>query len=204
MIHICMRIVNRMIEERRSIRKFKKQNVSKEYIDTIVEAARLAPSAKNRQPWKYIVYTGVGKNTLLDVMEAALKKEQLTHSLLPNSELGIPDAFNTLHIMREAPVIIVVMNTNGQSPYESIGADRRVMEICDSLSIGASIENMILKATDMGLGTLWIANTCFAYNDLMKYINEPGQLVGAVAVGFADEYPDQRPRKALKDILEYR
>ena len=194
----------KMIEERRSIRKFKKQGVSKKYIDTIVDAARLAPSAKNRQPWKYVVYTGNGKNALLDVMEAALKKEQREHSLLPNSGFGLPDAFNTLRIMREAPVIIVVMNTNGQSPYEAIDADGRVMEICDSLSIGASIENMILKATDIGLGTLWIANTCFAYNDLVKYINEQGQLIGAVAVGYADEQPDQRPRKALEDILEYK
>ena len=47
--------------------------------------------------------------------------------------------------MKEAPVVIIVMNTNGQSPYEDIDADGRVMEICDSLSIGASIQNMLLN-----------------------------------------------------------
>lgn len=85
-----------MIEERRSIRKFKGESVSKQHIETIVEAARLAPSAKNRQPWKYIVYTGQKQNALLDVMESALKKEQAEHSSLPNSGFGLPDAFNTL------------------------------------------------------------------------------------------------------------
>lgn len=103
-----------VIEERRSIRKYKNQSVSRELIEKLVDAARLAPSAKNRQPWKYIVYTGAAKAALLDVMEAALKKEDREHRLLPESAFGLPDAFNTLRIMREAPVIIFVMNTNGQ------------------------------------------------------------------------------------------
>lgn len=193
-----------MIEERRSIRKFTGESVDREQIETIVEAARLAPSAKNRQPWKYIVYMGGEKDKLLDVMEKALEKEETEHKLLPQSAYGLPDAFNTLRIMREAPVTIIVMNTNGQSPYEAIEADRRVAEICDSLSIGASIENMLLKATKLGLGTLWIANTCFAYDDLVRFVGESGQLIGAVAVGHPAEHPAPRPRKPLEEILEYR
>lgn len=193
-----------MIEERRSIRKFKSAPVDREQIEIIVRAAALAPSAKNRQPWKYIVYTGGEKDKLLDVMEKALEKEQAEHKLLPQSAFGLPDAFHTLRIMREAPVTIIVMNTNGQSPYEVIATDRRVAEICDSLSIGASIENMLLKATELGLGTLWIANTCFAYDDLVEAIGEPGQLIGAVTVGHPAEHPQPRPRKPLEEILEYR
>lgn len=193
-----------MIEERRSIRKYTDQMVSKEQIETIISSARLAPSAKNRQPWKFIVFTDDKKSKLLDVMEKALYKEQEKHNLLPKSEFGLPDAFNTLRIMRQAPVVIIVMNTNGKSPYEPIDSDGRVAEICDSLSIGAAIENMLLKATELGLGTLWVGNTCFAYVDLMKFINSDGQLIGAVTVGYSAESPNPRPRKPLQDILEYR
>ncbi len=193
-----------MFEKRRSIRKYTAKTVCRKDIEKMIEAASLAPSAKNRQPWKYIVYTGGEKCILLDIMEQALRKEELEHRLLPKSAYGLPDAFNTLRIMREAPVIIIVINTNGHSPYEMIDTDRRVTEICDSLSIGASIENMLLKATELNLGTLWIANTCFAYEDMMKYIDTTGQLIGAVAVGYADEQPSSRPRKALAEILEYR
>ena len=78
------------------------------------------------------------------------------------------------------------------------------MELCDSLSIGAAIENMILTATSYGLGTLWIANTCFAYNELIDFIETDSQLTGIVAIGFANEAPDKRPRKPLTDIVEYR
>lgn len=193
-----------MFEERRSIRKYQNRMVERGDIEKLIEAARLAPSAKNRQPWKYIVYTGAEKEKLLNAMEKGLEREAAEHNLLPKSAFGLPDAFHTLQVMRQAPVVIIVMNTNGQSPYEEIDTDRRLSEICDSLSIGASIENMLLKATQLGLGTLWIANTCFAYHDMMQVIQAPGQLIGAVALGYPDEQPPKRPRKPIEDILEFR
>lgn len=105
--------------------------------------------------------------------------------------------------MREAPVLIVVINTNGSSPYEPIDTDRRISEICDSLSIGASIENMLLRAVDLGLGTLWIANTCLAYPELIDYIGMDKQLIGAVAVGYPAEHPAARLRKSREEIVKY-
>ena len=80
----------------------------------------------------------------------------------------------------------------------------RFVEICDSLSIGASIENILLKAQELGLGTLWIGNTCFAYQELFAYLHTEGQLIGAITVGYANENPVARPRKKLEDIVEYR
>ncbi len=106
--------------------------------------------------------------------------------------------------MREAPVLIIIENTNGTSPYKQIDSERRVSEICDTLSIGASIENMLLKATELGYGTLWIANTCFAYDELIEFTEIKGQLVGAVSLGIADETPAKRPRKPLEEVLEFR
>ena len=50
------------IYDRRSIRKYQDREVPTEYIEQLIDAARMAPSAKNRQPWKYIVYTGDGKH----------------------------------------------------------------------------------------------------------------------------------------------
>ena len=43
----------------------------------------------------------------------------------------------------------------------------------------------------------------FAYKELTDYIGKSGQLIGAVALGYPDESPDARPRKKLKDIVEY-
>ena len=104
----------------------------------------------------------------------------------------------------EAPCLIAVLNTNQKTPFDSIEDEKRIVEICDSLSIGAAIENMILTATSYGLGTLWIANTCFAYNELIDFIETDSQLTGIVAIGFANEAPAKRPRKPVADIVEYR
>ena len=149
------------IIQRKSIRKYKNEAVKREDIDRIIQAAILAPSAKNRQPWKYFVYTNEEKENLLNVMEQGLIRERDGEKMLPDSQKGLPDAFHTLKVMREAPVLIVIENTNGKSPYMDINADERFTEICDSLSIGASVQNMLLTATELGYGTLWIANTCF-------------------------------------------
>ena len=191
------------IEERRSIRKYTNQPVEKAVIEEVIRAAALAPSAKNRQPWKYLVYAGAEKEKLVDQMEIGLYREREVSPILPESAFGLPDAYNTLRIMREAPMILVVLNTNGRNPYEEIDTDHRISEICDSLSIGASIENLILKATELGLGTLWIANTFFAYPELVEYIGTEYQLVSAIALGYPAEEPNARPRKPLEEILEF-
>lgn len=173
-------------------------------IAQILDSGRMAPSAKNRQPWKYIVLGGKSKAEFLEHMQKGIAREENECTLLPNSKMGIPDAKYTYQIMTKAPILIVILNTNCGSPFVEIDTDHRFTEICDTLSIGASIENMLLKATDMGLGTLWIANTCYAYKELTAYLNTTKQLVGAIALGYADEAPAQRPRKPIDEIVEYR
>ena len=194
----------REIENRRSIRKYRSDEIDRKLIEEIIYSATLAPSAKNRQPWKFIVYQGEEKDKLVEVMRHGINSEKITHELMPEWAFAIPDAENTVRIMQEAPCLIAVLNTNQKTPFEGIENEKRIVEICDSLSIGAAIENMILTATEHGLGTLWIANTCFAYNELIEFIGTDNQLTGIVAVGAANEAPPKRPRKALRDVVEYR
>ena len=191
------------IYNRRSIRKYKPDEVSIDILNKILDAGRVAPSGKNKQPWKFFVYGGEKKEELLAAMQSGMNRERKGEALLPASHLGLPDAWNTLRIMKEAPVVVMVLNTSGKSPFDDITADERVTEIVDTLSIGAAVENMLLRAEGLGIGTLWIANTCFAYPELIKYMNTEKQLVGAIALGYANEKPVARPRKKLSDIVEY-
>ena len=151
------------IYNRRSIRKYKPDKVSVDILNKILDAGRVAPSGKNKQPWKFLVYGGEKKAELLAAMQSGINREKKGEALLPASRLGLPDAWNTLRIMKEAPIVVMVLNTSGKSPFENITADERVTEIVDTLSIGAAVENMLLRAEDLGIGTLWIANTCFGY-----------------------------------------
>lgn len=193
-----------MFNDRRSIRKFKPNEIPSEFIREIIEAGITAPSAKNRQPWRCIVLGGQQKAEFLECMEKGISREENGGSMIPASAFGLPDAKNTLRAMREAPIVIAVLNTNGKSPFLPLDADGRFTEICDSLSVGAFIENMILQAHKLGIGSLWIANTCFAYKELTEYLGTEEQLISAVALGYADENPSQRPRKGFEEITEFR
>ncbi len=190
------------IFKRRSIRKYKNKAISKSLILKILAAGKAAPSAKNRQPWKFIVFSGQEKERLLKSMEEGIARED-NSPLLPGFKKEIGDAKNTLRIMKMAAVIVIILNTNGGSPLCEISSEKRIVEICDSLSIGAAIENMILRAQELGVGSLWIANTCFAYPELTAFLNTEYQLVSALALGYPDEKPKARPRKSDDDIIEF-
>ena len=106
----------REIENRRSIRKYKANKINKELIEDMIYSATLAPSAKNRQPWKFIVYQGKEKEKLVDVMLQGINSEKITHALMKEWAFAIPDAENTVRIMEEAPCLIAVLNTNQKTP----------------------------------------------------------------------------------------
>ena len=102
--------------------------------------------------------------------QKGIEREESGEAEFPDFRYGIADAKNTVRVMREAPVVIVVLNTNGKSPFIPVKEDGRIVEQCDALSIGASIQNMLLRAQELGLGTLWIANTCFAYRNWKRIL----------------------------------
>ncbi len=195
-----------MIQEilnRRSIRKYKSESVPKQIIEEIIKAGTLAPSSKNRQPWNFIIVSGKSKLEVLDVMERGIKRESEL-PLLHESAKYLPGAEYTLRIMRQAPVIIFIVNPLGVALDKYLNAEERIYEICNAQSVGAAIENMTLTATELGLGSLWICDTYFAYKELCGWLNKEGELLAALAIGYADEMPSSRPRKNIKDIAEWR
>lgn len=192
------------IYERRSIRKFTDKPVSQKDIADIIQSGIKAPSSKNRQPWKYIVTQGKSKEEMLNVFRQGIEREENDSALLPQSKQHIAAAKNTVDIIAEAPAVVFVVNSLGKSIMEELTLEERVSEICNIQSISASIENMLLAATEKGIGSLWICDVFFAYPELCKWIKSDGQLVAAIAFGYPNECPDERPRKKIDDIVEWR
>lgn len=190
------------IENRRSIRKYKDKPVSKQDIEKIIYAGMLAPSSKNRQPWKFIVVSGKAKEEMLTVMKNGIEREK-KEPLLPESSHYIKAAEYTVNIMEQAPVSIFVVNTLGLNLEARISSEQRVYEICNAQSIGAAIENMTLEAIKLGLGSLWICDIYFAYKELKRWLDTDGEPFAALAVGYADESPYARPRKSMDDIVQW-
>ena len=120
----------------------------------------------------------------------------------PDSRPYITGAEHTLQIMRQAPVIIFIVNEIAASFDKTPIMDERVSEICNAQSIGAAIENMTLTATELGLGSLWICDTFFAQKELSEWLN--GEFYAALAIGYAAENPCARPRKKTENVIEWR
>ena len=189
------------IKNRRSIRKYKNKAVDKEQITQILQAGMLAPSSKNRQPWKFVVAMGGAKEKACHAMEEGISREK-KEPFIPDSSSYISGAEHTLRIMRQAPVLIFIVNTLAASFNKALSMDERVSEICNAQSIGAAIENMTLEAAAQGLGSLWICDSFFAQKELSDWAG--GELYAILAVGYADEGPTVRPRKKAEDVIEWR
>ncbi len=176
-----------VIDKRKSIRKYIKKDVSKEALEYLIKNAILAPSAKNRQPWKFVIVKGKIKNKIADMM---IKKEK---ELLLTMDRKNSSVMNTAKIIKEAPILILVLKEY----------DKNWM-ISDCLSIGAAIEHICLSATDLGLGSLWVADTVYVQKDIAKLIgHENMQVISAISIGYSNQEPNRRPRKELKEILEW-
>ena len=63
---------------------------------------------------------------------------------------------------------------------------------------------MLLTATEKGIGSLWICDIYFVYAELCQWLNSEGELVAAIAFGYPDEFPEERPRKSVEDVVEWR
>lgn len=191
------------ITQRRSIRKFKPHAVPREQLAAVINSGILAPSSKNRQPWRFIVTEGSSKESALAAMERGLEREKRC-PFLPDSADFLPDAEHTLEVMRQASAVIFIVNTPGIDLRKPLSVDERVYEICNAQSIGSAIENMSLKAVELGLGSLWICNTFFAFEELSEFLNTEGVLYAALAVGYPDEEPAPRPRRPIEEVTEWR
>lgn len=173
------------IKDRRSIRKYLQTPVSGEQIDSLIEAARLCQSGKNRQPWAFLVLQDAQKDHVADLMEQQYQNGK--DRLPPHAATSV----FTAGVIRQAPVLILVF----REPDE-------VFEVGDLLSIGAAVEHICLRAVDLGLGALWVRDVRYAEDAIKEYAGQPQlELVCAVTVGYAAQSPAPRPRKSAQEIL---
>lgn len=182
-----------VIKKRRSTRQFSIEPVPKNLIEEIIESARLAPSAKNRQNWLFVVLKQETKEKITNIM---LKQFQKELKFNREDDATIPyraanSVINSIRVIKEAPILILVFRKKDKEWMEG-----------DYLSIGAAIENLCLRATDLGLATLWIRDVIYTKQEIQRLIVENNkELISAVAVGYSTEYPYDKKKKTLKDIM---
>jgi len=124
-----------LIKHRKSIRDFLDRPVAREKIMTCLEAARLAPSASNSQPWRFIV----------------VDDKELKNKLCAAAFRGV---YFINSFCRTAPVIVVVISERSKFLARIGGMFRGTQYYL--IDIGVAVEHFVLEAEDLNLGTCWI------------------------------------------------
>ncbi|MDD5401722.1 MAG: nitroreductase family protein [Dehalococcoidales bacterium] len=171
------------LKARRSIRKYSPQPVEREKIDQCLEAARLAPSACNAQPWKFII----------------IDDEPLKEIFAREAFSGI---FRRTLFAARAPVLVVIVSDPQWLPAAGGAIRKTDFHLID---IGIAGEHFVLKATELGLGTCWIGWFDEAKAKKVLGITGSKKIEILLSVGYPAEDAIITPqrRKPLKDISEY-
>lgn len=171
------------IASRHSVRKFANTPIASELLWQILDAGHLAPSAKNSQPWKFVVLNNDQKSSTAQIMRNSREGLQ---------RIGTVES--SAKILDKAPAAIAVCATQKSS-----------LNISTYLSLGACLENICLKATDLGVGSLIICDIQCATKQIADMLELTDELVAIVAFGYEigeSRYREKLPLKSLVTGLD--
>lgn len=177
-----------LIQSRHSVRKYSDKPIPKELLTQILEAGRLAPSAQNRQPWRYIVFT--------DTIQI--------HKLVNQTGLvGLSNFF-----IKDAPCVIIAC----ADTKKNVRINNQDYYLVDT---AISFQQMMLTAWEFGIGSCWMA--AFSEKTLAKYLQIPSswRIVALSPFGYPAEnkglyakavsaFAKSANRQPLENIVSFR
>jgi nitroreductase len=173
-----------LIKKRQSVRRFTAQPVEREKLDRCLEAARLAPSASNSQPWSFVI---VDEPTLKD------KVAHLTYDNLIVFNKFVP----------QAPVLVVIVIEKPKKITQIAKFIKRIDY--PKIDIGIAAAHFCLQAAEEGLGTCMLG--WFREKPIKFLLSIPeGKKIGLIIpVGYApDDYPVRdKIRKRFGEVVRY-
>ena len=170
-----------LVMARRSIRRYRSDPVPRELIESCVDAARHAPTASNMQGWRFYVTERELKNRVA---------RECLGGIVPN------------RFAESAPVIVVVAMKLGVVTNR-IGSRVKGIDY-HVLDAGIAGEHLVLRATELGLGSCWIG--WFDKKAVKKLVGIPAtwDVPALLTLGYPDETPPEKPRLPLEEICRFK
>jgi nitroreductase len=181
-----------VVKSRRSIRKFKSDEIPENYITELIEAGRFAPSGINIQPTRYVVIKS----------EDARKK---LNECTPLPFVGAAPVVIACCVDNRAMDHVLESMKNNSDP----GSDNKKSRFSDPASVKAylnlnaaiAIDHITLRAVDLGLGTCWVMMFDQEKVKNLLGLDENHDVVALLPVGYPDQSPSQRPRLDMEELL---
>ena len=198
--------VREAIAARRSIRRFRPRPLSDAQVEGLLEAARLAPSAINCQPWRFKV---VRDQETLDWLASAGTRSQRWVGRAPavfvccaDLSCFVKDQAANLRLIKDSGAMApdVLAEVEGYVERQAC-APREFLRGAAAVNCAIAITQMMLAAVDLGLGSTWLG--MFDETAIRERLALPEELavIALLAVGEPSEAPAPRPRRELADIL---
>ena len=175
--------LQRVLAGRRSIRRFMETPVEPAKLEACLEAARIAPSAHNVQPWRFIVVDEPGLKTRL-------------------ADEAFSGIYRGSMFAAKAPVILVILARPGKAVVR-LGSRIQGVPFY-LLDIGIAGEHIVLQAEELGLATCWMG--WFNYRRARKVLSVPRafKLVALMPLGYAEKRPTREPpRRSFEEIVAF-
>lgn len=192
------------ILKRRSVRHFTAAPVEPEKIEQLLEAARWAPSGGNTQPWDFVVVTDPGlKVRVAELLKVAHMQHWTEVMAQPHRGQALADRIAMAEGLARGPVFIVVcLNRKRAYTTKKYGEFGYFLDL---QSVAAAIENMLIAATALGLGSVWMGTPRLKQDEMKQLLGIPEavEVVAVVTLGYPADQPGARSRDPLKDIVHY-
>lgn len=162
------------IRTRRSVRRYKPTPVPESTLKEVLNAARLAPSADNAQPWRIIV-----------VMDEQTKTK-------------LASACNGQKFIAQAPIVLIACGIPDEA-FPTVGGYMSSHVI----DVSIALDHLTLVAHALGLGTCWIASFKEDKVRELVGVPEDVRVVALTPLGYPDETPERTTRKNLEELVVY-
>lgn len=192
-----------IIKKRASTRKYQNKAVPKKSLEKIIEAGVWGPSVPSFlriQPWTFIVVTR--KQTIKELSRRILEKSK-------NSKMGVNMLLKiAANIVKSAPAVIAIYNSGDMKKVENRFKEiysnfSDVIEKAQLSAISATIQNMILTAENLKLGSCWLDMPLFCKKEINRLLGTNNELIAFLTLGYPAETGKRALRKPLSEVVRY-
>lgn len=187
----------KLIKKRKTTRKYLNKPIPAKILNQIIEAGIWGPAIHGFQPWKFVIITN--KKIIKDLLKIIVSRSK---------DIGIPSfiIMPTIKALSSTSTLICVYRTNKFSNFAT-NIDKNFTENARSAelsAISAAIQNIILVAADLKIGTCWLNAPLFFKKEINKIIKTNLELVAILTIGYPDKKNTYRSRRINKsETIKY-
>jgi len=194
----------KLIKNRKSIRKYKNKKIPNRVLKRIIEAIIWSPSVHGIQPWKLFIVRS--RDKIIKIVKILRFKAEKFGGTLGTS------LYSSADIIDNSQIVIIVYNLKKLTELVSNTRffrkiDRyyvKIAHITEIESVAAAIQNMILTAEELKIGSCWLTTPLFCEHEINKILNAgDSELIAIITLGYADEEGHRSRRRIISHMIKY-